>query len=300
MAYRVRLIEYTDLMRENAGQNRWWAQLLQKGTTGLLIGLACIMPGVSGGVMAVSFGVYQPVLESVTNFFVTPRKSIAFLLPYLLGVAVGIFLGAMVLSHVLSRFYVQAVCLFAGLVMGGVPSFLREANSTGFQARYLVALLGGAALASCMMLLDTGVSSQSVRAVEALLWWQAVLTGGIVAFGTIIPGISMSFILMILGWYEPMLAAIARLCVPTVICIALGALPVAIACMQVMVRLFRKYSGYTHYGVLGFLSISMILAFPDLPGYPDVLPCLLLIAGGTIASYLLLMQSDHTNLDRIK
>ena len=275
-------------MGRNGENDRRLTQLLHQLSIGMLIGLTCIMPGVSGGVMAVSFGVYQPILEAVSHFFCTPRRSISFLLPYLLSASAGIFVGAAVISHVLAQYYVQTVCLFIGLVLGGVPSYLREANADGFHARYLAALIGGAVLAAGMMLLDGGDPSESGQALETLLWWQALAAGAIVAFGTIIPGVSMSFILMILGWYQPVIAAIAKPNLPILAFLAGGAVLAGIGCIEVMVRLFRRFSGYTHYAVLGFLCITTVLAFPDLPGYPDVVPCLMLIAGGILASGLLM------------
>ena len=106
---------------------------------GAVIGIGGVLPGVSGGVMAVSLGIYKPMIDALAGFFKSPRKNCLFLLPIGIGAVVGFLLGAVALSGLMERWYTQVMWLFLGLVAGGIPSFIKEANERGFKWRYLIA-----------------------------------------------------------------------------------------------------------------------------------------------------------------
>ncbi len=123
---------------------------------GVLLGLGCILPGVSGGVMAVSFGLYRPMLDALTGFFRDWKNNLRFLLPLVAGIALGVLAGAAGLKLLLEQYRTPLLYLFIGLILGGVPGLLREANADGFRPCWLWALAGGVAAASLLLLLETG------------------------------------------------------------------------------------------------------------------------------------------------
>ncbi len=240
------------------------------------------MPGVSGGVMAASFGVYLPMLEALTSLFSEPKKSLKLLAPLGAGMLTGVFLGAIVLAQLLARWYTPCVLLFIGLVLGGVPSLVREANRGGFHGSYAAALLLGAGAASFLLLLRSDTAQA-----EQLLWWQALLTGGIVACGTIIPGVSMTCILLLMGWYAPFMQAVAEPQLLTLVYAALGALAVGVPLIGVVKHLFVRHFGLASYTVLGFLVVTVGLSFPlPLSGVAEQ-TALLLLPVGFLLSILL-------------
>ena len=121
---------------------------------GVVIGIGGVLPGVSGGVMAVSLGLYKPMIDALAGFFKAPKKNFLFLLPVGLGAGLGFLLGAVVLSKLMRRWYVEVMWLFLGLVAGGIPSFLHEANERGFKKRYLIATVLAVGMGARVTVLD--------------------------------------------------------------------------------------------------------------------------------------------------
>ena len=179
---------------------------LKKSLAGLWMGIGCITPGVSGGVIAVAMGLYRDMIGAISHIFKTPRKSIRFLLPIGIGLVIGVLITSQLLEWLLLRWPNQVLLFFMGLVAGGVPAVVHEANqSGGFQPRYLWALAAGIALLVGFGLLFNGNTPPG--ATLAIQPVTAMLCGGIVALGFIIPGISTSFILLYLGLYDSLLAS---------------------------------------------------------------------------------------------
>ncbi len=238
-------------MRKNHG---WLHTIL----AGLLIGAACILPGASGGVLAVSFGLYRPMLDAVMQLFRNPQKQLRFLLPLGAGIGAGIMLGAAGLSGAMARYERLMLFLFTGLILGGVPDLVHEAQQRErFRPVWLFSLAAGICIALPMCLLGgEGVS------VERLSPVQSFLTGLLEGVGTVVPGVSTSFVLIRLGWYQAYLSAFVGLKLPSLLLIVLGFAVSAFACMQLVSRLFDRYTGHAYYAVLGFLLVSVALVFP--------------------------------------
>lgn len=253
---------------------------------GVVIGVGGILPGVSGAVMAVSFGIYRPMLDALAGLRRNFRASFIFLLPIGLGGAIGMMSGALLLDWLIERYMAPLMFLFIGLIGGGLPAFIREANEGGgFKAGYLIAVVSGALLASLLLLLEPGSPAITGQA-EVLTPLQAVIAGAIIAVGAIIPGISTSFILIYLGWYAAALAAISEIRLVTLVYFGLGALLFAGLTIKLVRWLFARYHGYAYYAVLGFLLVSIALIFPGFSGGLMLLWSLLLLVAGFILAFL--------------
>lgn len=134
------------------------AQLLR----GAVIGVAGMLPGVSGGVLAVAMGVYRPVLEALNGLFKSFRRSFLYLMPLGLGGTAGLFLTGWAVEWLLGQFRIGVMWALMGMVLGGLPSLIQEANQRGFKVRYLAALLAGGLLIGgtvfCSIILPAGKS----------------------------------------------------------------------------------------------------------------------------------------------
>ena len=266
-------------------------QLSARGTfllhlaVGVVIGIGGVLPGVSGGVMAVSLGLYKPMIDALAGFFKAPKKNFLFLLPVGLGAGLGFLLGAVVLSRLMRRWYVEVMWLFLGLVAGGIPSFLHEANERGFKKRYLIATVLGACLASLLLFFRR--EGAALPDAECLTPLMAVLAGAIVAVGTVIPGISTAFILMYMGWYRPMMDAFAEARVATLIFLGIGAAGCFVGTVKAARWVFDRFHGWAYYAVLGFLIVSAALILPGFAWTWDMAVNLLLAAAGFAGAYLL-------------
>lgn len=236
-------------------QGSFWRNAL----AGLLMGIGCVLPGVSGGVMAVSFGLYRPMLDAVLGIFHDTRRKLLFLAPLALGGAAGLLLGARCLGTAMRLYEKPMLCLFTGFILGGVPDLLAEAEAGGrFRRRWLGALAGGVLLALPMALLR----AQGVERAFSLTPLQALAVGLAEGVGTVVPGLSTSFLLMNLGWYQAYLDALAHPQAGVLGLVALGFAASALASMKAVQWLFDHARGYAYYAVLGFLLVSVALVFP--------------------------------------
>ena len=236
-------------------QGSFWRNAL----AGLLMGIGCVLPGVSGGVMAVSFGLYRPMLDAVLGIFHDTRRKLLFLAPLALGGAAGLLLGARCLGTAMRLYEKPMLCLFTGFILGGVPDLLAEAEAGGrFRRRWLGALAGGVLLALPMALLR----AQGVERALSLTPLQALAVGLAEGVGTVVPGLSSSFLLMNLGWYQAYLDALAHPQAGVLGLVALGFAASALASMKAVQWLFDHARGYAYYAVLGFLLVSVALVFP--------------------------------------
>lgn len=236
-------------------QDGFWKNVL----AGLLMGIGCVLPGVSGGVMAVSFGLYRPMLDAVLGIFHDTRRKLVFLAPLAVGGAAGLLLGARGLSAAMRLYEKPMLCLFTGFILGGVPDLLAEAEEDGrFRRRWLGALAGGVLLALPMALLR----AQGMERALSLTPLRALAVGLVEGVGTVVPGLSTSFILINLGWYQAYLDALAHPQAGLLALVALGFAASALVSMKAVQWLFDHARGYTCYAVLGFLLVSVALVFP--------------------------------------
>jgi len=260
-------------------------RFLQRIGAGALIGLGSIIPGVSGGVLAVTMGLYERILESITGFFRDPRRNIIFLMPLGIGAGISILAFSNIVAWSMAHYGDQILFLFIGIVVGGIPSLLRKANSQGFKLHLLLAFLLGLALillpARLELLASPNQSNGSINFVMALI------CGFILAVGTIVPGMSTSFILMYLGTYEGILRAISRLNIPVLFPMGIGFLLGALAIVKLVAYLFSRHQGYAYYGVLGLLMGSILLIFPAIQVNLILLINILLFLIGYGLSYIL-------------
>lgn len=235
-------------------QHRWLSNAL----AGLLIGVACILPGASGGVLAVSFGLYRPMLDAVVHLPKHPKRSLRLLIPLGAAITAGIVLGALGLKGAMQRQEQLMLFLFTGLILGGVPDLLREARQgQSYRLRWLLSLAAGVLLALPLCL----VGGQGA-ALERLSVSQALMTGLLEGVGTVVPGVSTSLVLIRLGWYQAYLRAVATLDAAQLGLIAAGFALSAAACMGLVQWLFERHTPYAYHAVLGFVLVSVALVFP--------------------------------------
>lgn len=247
---------------------------------GALIGAVCIIPGASGGVLAVALGLYEPCVNAAYGFFRHFRKegktNFLFLLPLALGGGVGLIGCSFGLEWLLQHVHEPFMYALIGMVLGGLPTFFKEANQRGFRRKYLAATLisfvvvGGAALADR---LATGGAQATLNS------FSAMLSGAIIVAGTMMPGMSTSFFLMMLGLYEPVLAALTHFKLDVIAFVAIGGV-IGGGMMLLLIRgMLKRFHGYTYYAMLGCLLATLLMIYPGLTRELAVWDALLLILG---------------------
>ncbi|HHV98774.1 MAG TPA: DUF368 domain-containing protein [Clostridiaceae bacterium] len=240
--------------------NTFYVDFIKKILFGFVVGVACITPGLSAGVIAAAAGLYEPIVHAIVNVRKEFRKSVVYLLPLGIGAVLGILLFSKVMKQLMMNAEFIVLYIFLGLVAGSIPSLVKEANSSGFRKKYLWATVFAFAFVICFERNVTWVPDQTNAAEVNMV--TAIISGAILAFGTIVPGISSSFILMRFGMYEIVLSALADINIKILAMTGIGFVVTALAIIKLVDILFSKFRGYAYYAVMGFLVGSMVMIFP--------------------------------------
>lgn len=251
---------------------------------GAIIGAAGIIPGASGGVLAVSMGVYRPIVDAVLSLLKAFKKNFLYLLPFGIGGVAGILLTARGLEWLLASCRGALMYALMGMVLGGVPGLIQDANAEGFHKRYLAGTLAGLLLAVVMASLDTAFTGGGAWPFTPATM---AIAGAILAVGIVIPGVSTSFVLMFMGLYEPLLSALNRFDIPVLFYMGLGLAASGILLLFFVRRMFNRHRGYAYYCVLGFLLGTVALIFPGFYPFPAQLWYFVLFAAGAAATLLM-------------
>ena len=277
-------------MEERGRRTRWLRNLL----CGVLIGAGAILPGVSGGVLAVVFDIYRPFMEVLTR----PRRALPrywrMMIPLGLGWCLG-FLGiakgiaaAMLLSDAVTYW------LFIGLIAGTAPSLFREAGKEGRSP----AAWGSFFLCSLAVFAGLFYVSRVVHVqVEPNFGWYN-FCGALWGMGVVIPGMTSSSVMMALGLYQPMLEGLARLDL-LVLSAALPGMFLTIALLARLVTwFFRRHYAVAFHGILGFVFASTLVIIPtEYSGaWETVLSALCALAGFALAYFLARMDKHDAEL----
>ena len=191
----------SETTKMTAGQ--WLMHVLH----GALIGVGAILPGVSGGVMCVLFGIYQPMMALLSHPGKAFRQYYRLFIPVLIGCAIGFVGLSKVVELAFGADSAIVTCLFFGLILGTIPSLWREAGLKGRNAR-----CGWAFGLSFVILL--GLLSlfkfSSAAAIQPNSGWY-FFCGAVWGLSLVLPGLSSSSILIFMGLYEPMTAGIGSI-----------------------------------------------------------------------------------------
>lgn len=225
---------------------------------GALIGVGAILPGISGGVLSVVLGIYRPMMEFLAHPIRTFKRNAAFLIPVLIGWAIGVVGLARVVDWLFRTSETPAVWLFIGLVAGTLPSLYKEAGSKGRPKGAWVALLvAGVLMGLWMFLLSRGGGA----AVTPTIWWW-LLCGVLWGLGLVVPGLSPSSFFIFFGLYQPMTAAIGVFDFSVILPIGVGLLLTVVLLARGMNALLEHAYAYVMHAILGIVIASTIAILP--------------------------------------
>ncbi len=192
----------------------------KSGLLGFFIGLAVIVPGISGSTVAIIFKLYDQFLYAVGNLFKQFKKCFAFLLPIGLGMVLGVALGFLTVKQLLDWLPFAVVGLFAGLMSGAFPAVKDEIKGMKWTgARTLLVCLGviipvAVGFVSAFLTAD-GAEAAGELVIDkfaTVKWWQiplALIVGYLVGVTQIVPGLSASAILMAIGWFQTLVNSVS-------------------------------------------------------------------------------------------
>ena len=252
---------------------------------GAFIGLGAVLPGISGGVLSVIFGIYKPIMELLSNPFKNFKTHVPPLMPVIIGAAVG-FLGiANLLAFFLNKYPDPSVCLFIGLISGMLPSLFREAREEGVAKGSYVSLV------VCMIVIFALLGGLNMASVEIEANFISYLFCGFcLALSVIAPGMSFSTLLMPLGLYTPFVDGIGHLDFQVLIPGGIGALVTVICLAKAVNALFDHFYSLAFHGIIGIVIAATVMIIPFSSFTASVTGCIvniICLVVGVIAALLL-------------
>lgn len=256
---------------------------------GAMIGIGAVLPGISGGVLSVVFGIYEPIMAFLSNPGEALSQYSRLLLPVLLGAAGGFLLSARAIGFFLTRYEVLSVCLFVGLIVGMLPSMFREAGEKG-KSRWDLYALAGAFFTVLIFL--SFLRRISVSIPQGL--FGNLFCGFCVALSIIAPGMSFSALLMPLGLYTPFMEDVGAVYLPAVVPAVLSAGVTMVLLAKQITRLLERHYSVVFHGIIGIVLAAtlVIVPFSALENPETAAVSLLCLAAGAGTALLFSMLGE--------
>ncbi len=227
---------------------------------GFVVGVGKIIPGVSGAVLAIIMGIYDTSLYYINNFKQNKRKSIKYLLPIALGIIVSIIIFSKIIDYTLSKYYLMTMLFFVGLIIGGISFISKKVNKKNYYVTFITLVIFFAISitnVNNVYILKGGIS-------DLLIF---IFSGFAEAVGTVVPGISSTALLLIIGTYNSIISSISNITNISMILLNLKILlPFSIGfilgifvVVKVLNILFTRYEKKTYSFILGVLLSSVLL-----------------------------------------
>ena len=262
-----------------------------------IIGSTMMVPGVSGGSMAMVLGIYGKLINAVSSFFKDIKKNLLFLIEFSVVALLGIVLCAKPILALIDRFPRVAMFFFIGLVFGSIPMLYKKANIKSVKIKdILYFIIGVIVVLSCQLIPKLEFDPNSPFTLSMAI--TQCLIGVVVAVGFILPGISFSYLLLILGSYDFIMNAISTLNILVLIPFGLGFCIGVVLLTKILDICMSKYPGITYLIILGFLIGSV---FPIYPGNPvgwEIPLSIITFTLGTVIIYMVSKVGEKNNASK--
>lgn len=239
---------------------------------GMMIGIANIMPGVSGGTLAVSMGIYDKLIHCITHILSEFKESMKFLLPIFAGAGIALVALTFVIEALFQYYPIPTNLLFIGLIVGGLPPVITKVKSHKLSFGHILAGLLFFALVVGMAMMGGNGNRQVILNLGIVPMIKLVLVGIIAAATMIIPGVSGSMVLLILGYYQPIIQQITAFCtavitldmagilhgVAILLPFGIGVLIGILGIAKIIEIIFEKYPVYAYCAIIGLIAASPI------------------------------------------
>lgn len=223
---------------------------------GFIIGVAKIIPGVSGAIIAMSFGVYERLVSIMSKPTKIRANDVKFMVFLLFGAGIGICLLSKGVKWCLTNVYFPTILLFSGLITGGLSDVLHEVKKTRFNLSKLLVFI----ICFSLIYYLINIKSASVSCNNNFVY---ILIGSIESLTTIIPGISGTAIFMALGWYEKLLDIFEQITYfnfdITIFLFFIGFIISTILISKLITLMFKKNKALAYTGVLAFMISSLFM-----------------------------------------
>lgn len=241
---------------------------------GFILGVANVIPGVSGGTLAVSLGLYERVLECVTTLFKKFKENLTFIMPIALGIGVAILSTSKLVTYALTNFKAQTIFLFVGLIFGGISLIMKKVKGQkSFFNICVFCIVFIFVLGLNFVKTDTfSISFTNMNIIDYVL---LALVGFIASSAMVIPGISGSFVLMVFGYYEKIMATISHLTtfknigqdLIIITVFGIGVLLGILFMAKLITKLIEKNEVRTYFAIMGFVLSSIVVLLIEIGNF---------------------------------
>ena len=262
---------------------------------GVVFGLANVIPGVSGGTMAVVFGVYERLINLIANIRKNLKKELPFIAVFGAGAVVGILAFGKLMKWILQNHAAEANAFFIGVILGSIPilvgfAFKKTSKKTG-KSRWIVnagniipMLVTFGIMIPMALSGDTSEAKEAAVAAQVtgfnLLNTLLYIVYGVIAVTTmIIPGISGSFVMLLIGFYGTIISAVADLNFLVLIPFGIGCVIGLFTVAKLIKWLLKKYPRPSYSAILGFVLGSILCIFPGWSQMLAFWPILMVVVG---------------------
>ena len=246
---------------------------------GVVLGVAFVIPGVSGGTLAVLMGIYEELIEAASNFYKSIadfKKYFMYLLPIGLGVVFSVAVFAKLIKFGLDKAPIITILIFLGMIIGGIPALVRNVKGTKINLKDMTLMLVGLIIVISMLIFHKSNSNVVLTNMSIGGYFTLLLVGAIAAVTMVVPGISGSFTLMLIGYYEPVLNLVNDITSfknlgPNLILMATFMLGVVIGIIFISKLIewcLKHYKRETYYAIIGFVLSSIISVIYEVTKFP--------------------------------
>lgn len=239
---------------------------------GIVIGLANVIPGVSGGTMMVSMGIYDKLIHCITHLFSELKKSVQFLLPIFIGIGIAVVVVPFGIEYLFAQYPFQTNLLFIGLIIGGLPAVWKKVKGSSVKVGHIIACLAFFALVAGLALVGETEGNAADLSFSLISIIKLFFIGIITSATMVIPGVSGSMILLLLGYYHPVLETIMNFIKAAIafdmngILVGVGVLmPFGVGVVagifviaKIIEVIFEKFPLYAYWAIIGLIVSSPV------------------------------------------
>lgn len=256
--------------------------------SGMVIGIANAIPGVSGGTMAVVLNVYDRLIALVSLNLKKILRDLPFALLLVAGAGTGIVLFAKLISGLFDSYPVPTTWFFMGLIVGSIPFIARRTRGTGsVPVKAVLATIAVVVMIITVFFRPDEGAGQAITALDPAVFLFLFLASVAAAAAMIVPGLSGSFVFLMLGAYRTVIRAVSDMNLPILLPVALGA-GAGLLAGAALIRFFlARRLDMVYAVILGLVVGSLVPVFPGLPPtVPQGIVSAAVFAGGAVLSRL--------------
>lgn len=251
---------------------------------GIILGAGAILPGISSGVLCVILGIYEKLITSVLGLIKDFKTNFKFLLPFFIGGLIGILIFGKFLNFVFIKYPMQSSFAFMGLILGTTPSLIKKTTQNSFKLHYILYTLVALLFSILLAKYEKNLALSGIAINYSAYYY--ILCGFLMSIGIIVPGISSTVILMLLGVYQIYLNAISFLDLTILFPLGIGIILGSIIWLKIIQYLLVKYNVQTFFCIIGFVFGSLLIMYPGFNlNYSGLISIALLFLCILISSY---------------